>query len=55
MIQQETQQAKDYDSETYDKSYISGAIDTMFGEGELPDKQQPVEDAVNYLSNLGRP
>lgn len=47
--------SKEYDSETYDKSYISGAIDTMFGEGTTRQATTLVEDAVNYLSNLGRP
>jgi len=47
--------SKQYDAETYDKSYIGSAIDTMFGEGSTKQATTLVEDAVNYLTNAGKP
>ena len=44
-----------YDKETYDKSYIGSALDTMFGEGSTKQATTLVEDAVNYLKNAGKP
>ena len=47
--------SKQYDAETYDKSYIGSALDTMFGEGSTKQATTLVEDAVNYLKNAGKP
>jgi len=47
--------SKQYDAETYDKSYIGSALDTMFGEGSTKQATNLVEDAVNYLKNAGKP
>ena len=47
--------SKQYDEETYDKSYIGSALDTMFGEGSTKQATTLVEDAVNYLKNAGKP
>ena len=47
--------SKQYDAETYDKSYIGSALDTMFGEGSTKQATTLVEDAVNYLTNAGKP
>ena len=44
-----------YDAETYDKSYIGSAIDTMFGEGTTKQTTTIVDDAINYLTNAGKP
>ena len=46
---------KDYDAETYDKSYLGSALDTMFGEGTTKQTTTIVDDAVNYLTNAGKP
>ena len=47
--------SKQYDAETYDKSYLGGALDTMFGEGTAKQTTTIVDDAVNYLTNAGKP
>ena len=47
--------SKQYDAETYDKSYIGSALDTMFGEGTTKQTTTIVDDAVNYLKNAGKP
>jgi len=47
--------SKQYIAETYDKSYIGSALDTMFGEGSTKQATTLVEDAVNYLKNAGKP
>ncbi len=47
--------SKQYDAETYDKSYIGSALDTMFGEGSTKQATTLVNDAVNYLTNAGKP
>jgi hypothetical protein len=47
--------SKKYDAETYDKSYIGSALDTMFGEGTTKQTTTIVDDAVNYLKNAGKP
>lgn len=47
--------SKQYDAETYDKSYLGSALDTMFGEGSTKQATTLVDDAVNYLKNAGKP
>ena len=47
--------SKQYDAETYDKSYMGSALDTMFGEGTTKQTTTLVNDAVNYLTNAGKP
>jgi len=47
--------SKQYDAEKYDKGFMGGALDTMFGEGTAKQTTTIVDDAVNYLKNAGKP
>ena len=47
--------SKQYDAEKYDKGFMGGALDTMFGEGTTKQTTTIVDDAVNYLTNAGKP
>ena len=46
---------KDYDAETYDKGYIENTIDALYGTGATQQATTLVEDAINYLTNAGKP
>jgi len=46
---------KNYDAETYDKSYIGNVLDTLYGEGSTKQATGLVGDVFNYFSNSGKP
>ena len=47
--------SKQYDAETYDKGYMASTIDALYGTGATKQATTLVDDAVNYLTNAGKP
>ena len=47
--------SKQYDAETYDKGYMASTIDALYGTGASQQATTLVDDAVNYLTNAGKP
>jgi len=47
--------SKQYDAETYDKGYMASTIDALYGTGASKQATTLVDDAINYLTNAGKP